>query len=86
MRDYEWKKRDITKEDGHTCYNQCGQCKECQPRIGTLKTRKASIPHKCCVSDNKKAKFYQARVDFNYDTSRCPGFIDSPDNIKFKEE
>jgi len=84
MKDYEWKKRDVTQEDGHTCYNQCGQCSESQPRLATLKTRKIRIFY--CVSDNKKAKFYQARVDFNYDTSRCSGFIDSPDNIKFKEE
>jgi len=76
--------RDITKEDGHTCYNQCGQCKECQPLIGTLKTRKQAVPRKCCVSDDPKATFYHERVQFNYDTSRCPGFIDSPDNIKFK--
>lgn len=76
--------RDITKEDGHTCYNQCGQCSECQHRIGSLQTRRKAVPRKCCVSDNPKATFYHKRIDFNYDTSRCPGFIDSPDNIKFK--
>jgi hypothetical protein len=83
MRDYEWKKRDITQEDGHTCYNQCGQCSECKPHPGA---KKSAVSRMDCVSDNKKAKFYQARVDFNYDTSRCPGFIDSPDNIKFRSE
>jgi hypothetical protein len=76
-------KRDISKEDGHTCFNQCGQCSECKPQFGA---KRAVITHYHCESDNKKAKFYQARVGFNYDTSRCPGFIDSPDNIKFKEE
>lgn len=56
-----------------SCYNQCAECDFNKDRVTQMRIKKGNVK-RCCVSEDKGATFYHRQIQFNFDTSRCPGF------------